>query len=139
MAETWTHGALRETVLRVAGGLAGGHLDLSQAGVRRVAQFFAGAFLSQGVSEGVASLHHHLQRRVVGLAHQVPHLLVGIDVTAPGQPFVANAQAALAGVLAQQLAKVGDTVNVGSAIARTHTRWAATCSAPGRKWTSPSG
>ncbi|MNH23600.1 hypothetical protein D3C79_835050 [compost metagenome] len=39
---------------------------------------------------------------MVGLAHQVPDLLVGVDVAAPGQGFVANAQAAFASVLGQQ-------------------------------------
>ena len=40
--------------------------------------------------------------RVVGLTHQVPHLLIGVDVTAPGQCFVTDAQAACTGAFAQQ-------------------------------------
>ncbi|MNN89322.1 hypothetical protein D3C81_2071270 [compost metagenome] len=48
------------------------------------------------------TVENYPQRRMVSLAHQVPNLLIGIDVTAPGQGFVADAQAALASMLGQQ-------------------------------------
>lgn len=52
--------------------------------------------------QGVEAVEDHPECRVVGLAHQVPHLLVSVDVAAPGQRFVTNAQATLAGMFAQQ-------------------------------------
>ena len=48
------------------------------------------------------AVEDHAHGRVVGLAHQVPDLLQGVDVAAPGQGLVADAQATCAGVLAEQ-------------------------------------
>lgn len=52
--------------------------------------------------QGMEAVEDHPKGRVVGLAHQVPDLLVGVHVAAPSQRFVADAQAAFAGVLGQQ-------------------------------------
>lgn len=48
------------------------------------------------------AVEDHAQPRMIGLADQVPALLVGIDVPAPGQRFIANTQAADTGAFGQQ-------------------------------------
>ena len=40
--------------------------------------------------------------RVIDLAHQVPHLLPGVHMLAPGQRFIANAQATAPSAFGQQ-------------------------------------
>ncbi|MNM69446.1 hypothetical protein D3C81_810420 [compost metagenome] len=52
--------------------------------------------------QGVEAVEDHPQRRMVSLAHEVPDLLVGVDVTPPGQGFVADAHTALAGMFGEQ-------------------------------------
>ena len=49
---------------------------------------------------------------MIDLAHQVPDLLPGVDMTAPCQRFVANAQVACPGALGQQAQVVEQNVPV---------------------------
>lgn len=58
---------------------------------------------------------------MVNLAHQLPDLLPGVDVPAPGQGFIANAQATAPGVFGQQAEVIAQdrmfTRGVGRSIA----------------------
>ena len=52
--------------------------------------------------QGMETVEDHPEGRVVSLAHQVPDLLVGVDVAAPGQRFVTDTQATLASMFGKQ-------------------------------------
>jgi hypothetical protein len=55
---------------------------------------------------------------VIGLAHDVPHLLIGVDVPAPGQRFVTDAQPARAGVFGQQAQVIDQNLLIADAVGR---------------------
>ncbi|BCQ65016.1 hypothetical protein PBOI14_67660 [Pseudomonas sp. Boi14] len=55
---------------------------------------------------------------MIGAAHDVPDLLISIHVTAPGQGFVADAQAPGSGPLGQQVQVVDEDLPVPQAVRR---------------------
>lgn len=56
--------------------------------------------------------------RVIDLAHQVPHLLPGVHMLAPGQRFIADAQATTAGVFGEQAEVIEQNALVAHAVGR---------------------
>ncbi|MNZ60154.1 hypothetical protein D3C78_782160 [compost metagenome] len=57
--------------------------------------------------QGMEAVEQHAQCRMIGLADDVPHLLPGVHMTAPGKRLVADTQPAITGALGQ-LAEVVD-------------------------------
>ncbi|MND96784.1 hypothetical protein D3C80_890860 [compost metagenome] len=68
--------------------------------------------------QGVEAVQDHAEIRVIGLAHDVPDLLVRIDVAPPGQGFITDAQATLARVLGQQAQVVDQQLLLAQGIGR---------------------
>ncbi|MNE21258.1 hypothetical protein D3C80_1144110 [compost metagenome] len=66
--------------------------------------------------QGVEAVEQHAQVGVVGGAHDVPHLLPGVDVATPGQRLVADAQVAGAGALGQQVQVVDEDLPVAQGV-----------------------
>ncbi|MNC08247.1 hypothetical protein D3C75_558280 [compost metagenome] len=68
--------------------------------------------------QGVKAVQQHAEAWVIGLTHDVPHLLPGVHMPAPGQRFVADAQATCPGVLSQQSQVVDQNLFITDGLGR---------------------
>ncbi|MGX1171402.1 hypothetical protein AB7M32_000127 [Pseudomonas sp. R151218B TE3479] len=64
------------------------------------------------------AVEQHAKVGVIGLAHNVPDLLIGIDVATPGQRFVTDTQAPRTGPLGQQAQVIDQDLFIADAVGR---------------------
>ncbi len=68
--------------------------------------------------QGMEAVEQHAEAWVINLTHQIPHLLPGVHVLAPGQCFITDAQATAPGMFGQQAQVIEENTFIADAIGR---------------------
>lgn len=68
--------------------------------------------------QGMEAVEQHAEAGVIGLAHNVPDLLISIHVPAPGQRFITDPQAARTGAFGQQAQVIDENPFIADTVGR---------------------